>query len=332
MHILITGGTGLIGRQLCKVLLAEGHELTVLSRNPDSVPAKCGASVHAMAGLDEWQPGQSFDAVINLAGEPIVDARWSAQRKQVLWDSRVSLTEHLVRRIATAQHKPSVLLSGSAVGYYGNRGDVMLDESAAAGEDFPAQLCKAWEDAALGAESIGVRLRHVTGEASRLREQPHRTSSRNEGLRPTVSEVRVCLLRTGLILSNGGGLLGRMLLPFKLGLGARLGNGKQWMSWVHIDDYVAMLLSLLRNAQASGPYNMTAPQPVTNAEFTMALAAALHRPAPFIAPAILLRLGMGERACLLLEGQRVLPKKMEQAGYRFAFVNLANALHDLLGK
>jgi uncharacterized protein (TIGR01777 family) len=299
MHILITGGTGLIGRQLCKVLLAEGHELTVLSRNPDSVPAKCGASVHAMAGLDEWQSGQSFDAVINLAGEPIVDARWSAQRKQALWDSRVSLTEHLVRRIATAQHKPSVLLSGSAVGYYGNRGDVILDESAAAGEDFPAQLCKAWEDSARSAESKGVR---------------------------------VCLLRTGLILSNGGGLLGRMLLPFKLGLGARLGDGKQWMSWVHIDDYVAMLLSLLRNAQASGPYNMTAPQPVTNAEFTMALAAALHRPAPFIAPAMLLRLGMGERACLLLEGQRVLPKKMEQARYRFAFANLANALHDLLGK
>jgi uncharacterized protein len=299
MHILITGGTGLIGRQLCKVLLAEGHELTVLSRNPDSVPAKCGASVHAMAGLDEWQSGQSFDTVINLAGEPIVDARWLAQRKQALWDSRVSLTEHLVRRIATAQHKPSVLLSGSAVGYYGNRGDVILDESAAAGEDFPAQLCKAWEVAARSAESNGVR---------------------------------VCLLRTGLILSNGGGLLGRMLLPFKLGLGARLGDGKQWMSWVHIDDYVAMLLSLLRNAQASGPYNMTAPQPVTNAEFTMALAAALHRPAPFIAPAMLLRLGMGERACLLLEGQRVLPKKMEQAGYRFAFANLANALHDLLGK
>jgi hypothetical protein len=299
VHILITGGTGLIGRQLCKVLLAEGHELTVLSRNPDSVPAKCGASVHAMAGLDEWQSGQTFDAVINLAGEPIVDARWTAQRKQVLWDSRVSLTENLVRRIAAARHKPGVLLSGSAVGYYGNHGDTGLDESAAAGEDFAARLCKAWEDAARGAESFGVR---------------------------------VCLLRTGLILSNDGGLLVRMLLPFKLGLGTRLGDGKQWMSWVHIDDYVAMLLSLLRNSQASGPYNMTAPQPVTNAEFTAALAVVLHRPAPFIVPAMLLKLGMGERACLLLEGQRVLPKKMEAARYRFAFTNLANALHDLLGK
>ncbi|HSM98421.1 MAG TPA: TIGR01777 family oxidoreductase, partial [Gallionella sp.] len=276
MHILITGGTGLIGRQICKVLLAEGHELTVLSRNPDSVPAKCGASVRAMAGLDEWQPGMTFDAVINLAGEPIIDARWTTRRKQTLWDSRVALTESLVRRIAAARHKPGVLLSGSAVGYYGDRGDAALDESAPAGEDFAARLCRAWEVAALGAETLGVR---------------------------------VCLLRTGLVLSRQGGLLGRMLLPFKLGMGTRLGDGKQWMSWIHIDDYVAMLHGLLRNARACGPYNMTAPQPVTNAEFTAALAAALHRPAPFIMPAILLKPAMGERACLLLEGQRVLPEK-----------------------
>ena len=299
MHILITGGTGLIGRQLCKILLAEGHELTVLSRNPDSVPAKCGASVHAMAGLDEWQPDQTFDAIINLAGEPIVDARWTARRKQVLWDSRVTLTEHLVQRISAARHKPGVLLSGSAVGYYGNRGDAVLDESAAAGEDFAARLCKAWEEAARGAEMAGVR---------------------------------VCLLRTGLVLSRHGGLLGRMLLPFKLGLGARLGDGKQWMSWIHIDDYVAMLLGLLNDIQASGPYNMASPRPVTNAQFTAALATVLHRPAPFVVPAMFLKLGMGERACLLLEGQKVLPKKMETAGFRFAFTNLADALHDLLGR
>ena len=299
MHILITGGTGLIGRQLCRALLAEGHELTVLSRNPDSVPAKCGASVHAMVALDEWRADQTFDAIINLAGEPIIDARWTAQRKQLLWDSRVTLTQSLVHRIATARHKPRVLLSGSAVGFYGDRGGAVLDESAAPGEDFAARLCKSWEEAARDAEIFGVR---------------------------------VCLLRTGLVLSHRGGLLGRMLLPFKLGLGARLGDGKQWMSWVHIDDHVRMLLRLLHKTQASGPYNMTAPQPVTNNDFTEALAKVLHRPAPFIIPAMLLKPVMGERSCLLLEGQRVLPGKIIAEGYRFSFTNLADTLHDLLGK
>ena len=299
MQILITGGTGLIGRQLCKALLAEGHELTVLSRNPASVPVKCGAGVHALASLAQWQPGQTFDAVINLAGEPIVDKSWTAKRKQALWASRVTLTEELVRRIAAANHRPAVLLSGSAVGYYGNRGDVMLDEAAEVGENFAAQLCKAWEDAARVAESVGVR---------------------------------VCLLRTAPVLSNGGGLLGRMLPPFRLGLGARLGDGKQWMSWVHMQDYVAMVLRLLHDHHAAGPYNMAAPQPVTNAEFTATLAALLHRPALFVAPALLLKLGMGERASLLLEGQRVLPGKMAAAQYRFTFTNLADALRDLLGK
>src|SRR5512145_3203401 len=209
MRILITGGTGLIGSHLCKALLAEGHELTVLSRNPASVPAKCGAGVRAMTALDEYLPDRAFDAVINLAGEPIVDALWTARRKQVLWDSRVTLTRELVGHIAAASHKPTVLISGSAVGYYGNRGDDALDEAAHAGADFAARLCKAWEDAARVAEQGGVR---------------------------------VCLLRTGLILIAKCGLLGRMMLPFKLGLGARLGNGRQWMSWVHIDDYVAMVL------------------------------------------------------------------------------------------
>ena len=299
MHILITGGTGLIGRQLCKALLAERHELTVLSRNPASVPAKCGTGVHAMAALGEWRPDITFDAVINLAGEPIVDARWTERRKQVLRESRVTLTGELVKHISSAGRKPAVLLSGSAVGYYGNRGGDALDETAGAGMDFAAQMCKAWEDAARAAEQVGVR---------------------------------VCLLRTGLVLSNKGGLLGKMLLPFKLGLGARLGDGKQWMSWVHIDDYVAMLLRLLHDAQASGPYNMTAPQPATNAEFTAALAKTLHRPALFAAPAPLLKLAMGERACLMLEGQKVLPGKMSAAGYRFQFTCLDDALGNLLRK
>ncbi len=299
MRILITGGTGLIGRHLCKALLAEGHELTVFSRSPASVPAKCGAGVHAMAALAEWQPDKGFDAVINLAGEPIVDARWTEQRKQVLRGSRITLTEELVRRIAAAERKPTVLLSGSAVGYYGGRGDAELDEISGAGTDFPAQLCIAWEAAASVAENLGVR---------------------------------VCLLRTGLILSKDGGLLGRMLPPFKLGLGARVGDGRQWMSWVHIEDYVAMVLRLLRDEQMHGPYNMTAPSPVTNKEFTAVLAAVLHRPAPFVAPASLLKLSLGEAASLLLEGQRVLPSRLTAVGCQFKFATLDAALKDLLAR
>lgn len=297
MNILITGGTGLIGRHLCKALLAEGHHLTVFSRHPETVAAKCGDGVSAIASLDEWQPEQVFDAVINLAGEPIVDAYWSAKRKQVLWDSRVTLTEKLVRCIVAAKRKPVILLSGSAVGYYGDRGDTELDESEHVGNNFAAKLCQAWEAAALAAEKHGVR---------------------------------VCLLRTGLILSKRGGLLGRMLLPFRLGLGMRLGNGKQRMSWVHIEDYVVMVLKLLRDEQMRGPFNMTSPQPATNAEFTQELARALHRPAFLIAPAMLLKLGMGESSCMLLEGQRVLPKRLEAAGWKFAFNKLDSALNDLL--
>lgn len=297
MRILITGGTGLIGRRLCKALLAEGHELTVLSRKPESVAEKCGAGVHAIGSLSEWRPQQAFDAVVNLAGEPIVDQRWTDKRKQVLWDSRVALTEELVRRIAAAERKPAVLLSGSAIGYYGGRGDEALDETSTAGNDFPAQLCVAWEAAARAAESQGVR---------------------------------VCLQRTGLVLSKDGGLLARMLPPFRLGMGARVGDGKQWMSWVHIEDLIAIMLRLLRDEQMRGPYNATSPQPVTNTEFTRTLASVLHRPAPFVAPAALLKLSMGESASLLLEGQRVLPKRLQAAQCRFAHPNLANALGDLL--
>ena len=299
MRILITGGTGLIGRQLCKALLAEGHHLTVLSRRPESVAAKCGAIVRAMHTLDEWQPELVFDAVINLAGEPIVDKAWTQKRKQVLRDSRIALTEKLVRCISAAKRKPAVMLSGSAVGYYGDRGDTELDENVQAGSDFAATVCRDWEAAAKAVEEYGVR---------------------------------VCLLRTGLVLSNSGGLLGKMLLPFKLGLGARLGNGEQWMSWVHIDDYVAMVLHLLDDEQTRGPFNMTAPQPVTNAEFTRTLARELHRPAIFAAPATFLRLAMGERAALMLEGQRVLPAKLLTAGYRFKFSDLSQALNDLLNR
>ncbi len=293
MKILITGGTGLIGRALCRALLDAGHQLTVLSRKPGSVKGKCGDAVEAISSLSQWDDQRAFDAVINLAGEPIVDARWTESCKKALLDSRVTLTEELVKRIRLATRKPAVLLSGSAIGYYGDRGGEILDESSDTANDFAAELCQAWEAAALDASDLGVR---------------------------------VCLLRTGLVLSTQGGVLGRMLLPFKLGLGARLGDGTQWMSWIHIDDYVAVVMRLLASAEIDGPVNVTAPEPVTNGNFTSNLARALHRPAVFCAPRCALKLILGERADMLLGGQRVLPAKILAHGFRFAFPDIACAL------
>lgn len=297
MEILITGGTGLIGQQLCPSLIAQGHVVTVLSRTPAAVAKKCGVQVRPLGSLEEWTDAVHFDAVINLAGAPIVDATWSPARKQLLRDSRIALTQALVARIGTVQRKPAVLLSGSAIGYYGTHGDVPFSESTAPGSDFAAQLCVDWEAAAQLAENFGVR---------------------------------VCQLRTGLVLSARGGMLQRMLLPFRLGVGARLGDGKQSMSWVHIDDHVAMMMHLLGDASCRGAYNLTAPHAVSNREFTHTLAEVLQRPAWFVAPAGILRLAMGERADLLLAGQCVVPQRMTDAGFVFRYPELRTALENLL--
>ncbi len=291
MKILITGGTGLIGRALCK-LLAE-HQITVLSRQPETVTEKCGAGVAAFASLDEWQPDMVFDVVINLAGEPIADKGWSAKRRQALLDSRVALTWMLVGKINAASVKPAVFLSGSAIGYYGNQQDKLLNESSAAGQDFAARLCLDWEQAAL-----------------------------------QVQGVRVCLLRTGLVLSSEGGILAKMRLP--LGMGVRFGSGKQYMSWIHIKDYTQIVLRLIFDEQLGGPVNMTAPNPVSNEDFTRTLVEVQHGLLSFTSPAFLLKLMLGERASLLLEGQRVLPEKVLATGYTFRYPELAAALSSLL--
>lgn len=297
MRILITGGTGLIGRRLCRALTDRGDQITVLSRRPEQVAALCGASVTAIQSLDAYASDTEFDAVINLAGEPIVDARWTAQRKQILLDSRVALTATLVQKIKQAKHKPQVLLSGSAIGYYGMHKDQILTEALAAGQDFSAQLCAAWEQAALTAQDDGVR---------------------------------VVLLRTGLVMDEEGGLLKKMLLPFRLALGSRLGNGRQWMSWIHRQDYLRAVLTLLDDQTAQGAFNLTAPKPVTNAQFTQILASALHRPAIFFAPASMLKLALGERSDLLLSGQKVIPQALSERGFKFEFADLSSALRDLL--
>lgn len=297
MNILVTGGTGFIGRPLCRALIAAGHAVTVLSRSPASVAAKCGAEVRAMATLDDWHADRYFDAVINLAGEPIVDAAWTDARKQALRDSRIGLTQALVAAMARAERKPVVLLSGSAIGYYGDAGDASLDESSPPANDFAARLCRDWEQAALPAEAQGVR---------------------------------VCLLRTGLVLDTSGGLLGKLVMPFRLGLGGRLGSGHQWMSWISLTDYIAIVSWLLDNPQASGAFNMTAPQPATNTDFTHALARAVRRPALVNAPAFALKLVLGERAPMLLGGQRVLPAGLQALGYRFRDPALGALLQRLV--
>nr|BAL55705.1 nucleoside-diphosphate sugar epimerase [uncultured Gammaproteobacteria bacterium] len=298
MHVFITGGTGFIGRALCQSLLAQGHTLTVLSRRPDAqVQAICG-QVGVVRALADLTPTHRFDAVVNLAGEPIFGPPWTEKRKTILWDSRVTLTERLVAWIAQAETKPKVLVSGSAVGYYGDQGDQILDEASPPVEKgFGQRLCAAWEAAASAAEEHGVR---------------------------------VCRLRTGLVLGRDGGLLARMLPIFKLGLGGRLGRGRQWMSWIHLSDHVRITQTLLGDDRLSGPFNACAPEPVTNAEFTQVLARLIKRPACLPVPALAIRLALGEMGELLLSSQRVYPKRLQEAGFAFQFPTLEAALKEVL--
>ena len=297
MNILLTGGTGLIGRALCKALGKRGHALTVLSREPYTIAEKCGSTVRALGSLDEWRPEDPYDAVINLAGAPIAGARWSTRRKKILWDSRVTLSGALVEKIAAAKTRPGVLISASAVGIYGDCGAREVDENSAAASDFGARLCNAWEQAARGAEALGVR---------------------------------TCVLRTGLVLSRDGGMLQQLRAPFKLGLGARIGNGEQWMSWIHIHDQVAATLKLLDQPDQRGAFNLCAPNPVNNAAFTRSLGAAMKRPALLTVPAFAVNAALGESAYLLLGGQKARPAKLLAGGYRFRYPELHQALAGLM--
>lgn len=296
MHILLTGGTGLIGRALCRHWLAQGHQLTVWSRTPARVADLCGASVRGIGRLEEYGDGP-LDAVINLAGAPIADRPWTHKRRMLLWASRVTLTEQLLTWLQGRTQQPGVLLSGSAVGWYGDGGERELHEDSAPGrEDFAAQLCGAWEETALRGEALGIR---------------------------------VVLLRTGLVLAREGGFLSRLLLPFRLGLGGPIGNGQQWMPWIHLQDQIGLIDFLLQREDAQGPYNACAPQPVRNKVFAKALGHALRRPALLPLPGLLLKIGLGELSGLLLGGQKALPSRAQQAGYAFRFTAIDSALADL---
>ena len=299
MHILLTGGTGLIGRRLCKHWLAQGHQLTVLSRKPDDVARLCGANVRGIAHFDDIGT-QHVDAVVNLAGAPIADRPWTRRRKILLWDSRITLTEQLVTWLERREQKPDVLISGSAVGWYGDGGERELDENAQpVSEDFASRLCIAWEETAQRAETLGIR---------------------------------VVLVRTGLVLADEGGMLQRLLPPFKLGMGGPIGNGRQWMPWVHIEDQIALIDFLMSRDDARGPYNACAPSPVRNRDFAKTLASVLHRPSFMPMPAVALRVLLGELSILLLGGQRARPDRLQEAGFTFRFTDLRAALENLLGR
>jgi len=301
MKILVTGSSGLVGTALVKALGRDGHMVCRLMR-PESA-----ANNEVKDGFNvAWNPatgelggaGVGPDAVVNLAGSSIADGRWTAERKAVLHASRVDTTRALVEALAKMNVRPSVLVSASAIGIYGDRGDELLTEESQAGTDFLAGLARDWETEARKAEALGIR---------------------------------VVLARFGIILSPEGGALTKMLLPFKLGAGGRLGSGQQWMSWVTLEDVVGILRMAIEKAAVKGAVNVVAPQPVRNAEFTRVLAKALHRPALFPAPGFALRLALGEMAdALLLSSQRVAPQRLEMAGYRFLHPELSAALGAIL--
>ncbi|MDH5545811.1 MAG: TIGR01777 family oxidoreductase [Gammaproteobacteria bacterium] len=294
MNILITGATGFLGRALCTQLHAQNHILWVYTRNTAKARQLLGEKAkHFVSRFDEIPDDASIDAIVNLAGEPILFKRWTKKRKQQLENSRIGVTDQLLALIRRLDKKPELLISGSAVGYYGNRGDRKLTEASHGEEDFGHRLCAAWESRAIMARAYGVR---------------------------------VCIVRTGVVLDKDGGMLQGLLPPFKLGLGGRIGNGRQWMSWIHLEDWIGIVMMLIARRDLDGIFNATAPLPVTNAYFTAMLAKLLHRPAFFHIPAPVLRLLLGENAEVLLGGQRVFPKAISDAGYEFRFGDLRGAL------
>ena len=291
MQIFITGGTGLIGQRLITRLAPE-HHITVLSRSESKARATLPAAVSVTENLDAITNFDDFDVIINLAGEPIADKRWTSQQKHQICQSRWQLTTALVTKINASATPPHTFISGSAIGYYGRQGDKPVTENNTKPHpEFTHEVCQRWEQIA-----------------------------------ETVKQhCRVCLLRTGVVLAAEGGALEKMRLPFKLGLGGPIGSGEQYMSWIHLDDMVEGICFLMDHSQCSGPFNLTAPQPVTNKAFVSAFANALNRPAFMPMPGFALKVIMGEAADMLLTGQRVIPQKLLDAGFEFKFDSIDKA-------
>ena len=297
--VLITGATGFIGSRLAQALIAAGHEVIALTRNPSATIA-LGAPLKVITSLDQLPSDTRIDAIVNLAGEPIANGLWTRAKRRRILASRLRLTAKLLRLIARLKEKPHVLISGSAIGWYGLWQDEELTEFDGGKICFTHRVCQAWEQTARRAQPLGLR---------------------------------VVRLRIGLVLGTEGGLLRRLLVPFEFGLGGRIGSGTQWMSWIARDDLVRLIAHAITSPALMGPVNATAPEPVRNAAFTKALGAALNRPTLLPIPATLLHyLAGGFADELLLGGQRVLPAKAEQSGFTFRHPTLASALMEMLGK
>jgi uncharacterized protein (TIGR01777 family) len=297
MRTIVIGATGLIGTELIQRL----GSAIVLSRDPERARQRLPA-VEAHAWSPEAGPPpsgalQGVDTVYNLAGEPVAEGRWTNDKKRLIRDSRVLSTRNLIAGLAAQESRPRVLVSASAVGYYGDRGDEELDETSSAGRGFLASVCEEWEREALAAERLGIRV--------------------------------VCV-RTGIVLSPRGGALARMMVPFRLGAGGRLGSGRQWMPWIHIDDVVGIMMHASQDDSIRGAINSVAPRPVTNTDFTTALGHAMQRPAFFPVPMGALRLAFGEMSEILTASQRAFPKVAERTGYAFKYAELGGALDAVL--
>jgi len=297
MRVLVTGASGFIGSHLFSVLESKGHQVSRLSRSKSSdVPPAAPSDV--VWATTPTQSFSDFDAVVHLAGESIM-GRWTPSKKARILESRVTGTRNLAIALANAPKRPQCLIVASAVGYYGPHGDESLTEDSSPGDDFLAQVGRQWEAAADPARQAGIRTVH---------------------------------LRIGMVLSPDGGALKQMLTPFRLGLGGRIGSGKQWMSWITLDDVIGAILYVLENSALTGPVNLVAPNPVTNAEFTRALGRALHRPTLFPMPAPIVKLIFGEMGeASLLSGQRVASVMLQSSGYKFKHIEIGEALQSMVG-
>lgn len=302
MRILITGATGGVGRRLIDHLIEHGHWLVIVSRQkykPATLPAKLTfAQWDAKTSAGWGKYVNEVDAIINLAGAGLADERWTDERKQVIRESRVNAGQAVVEAIEAATTRPKVLIQASAVGYYGPRGDEELTEESHPGSDFQAGICKAWESVTEPVTGMGVR--------------------------------RV-MIRSGVVLDIKAGALPRMVMPFRFFAGGPVGSGKQYMSWIHYHDEVNAIRFLMEHEAATGPFNLTAPDPVRNREFARTMGRVMKRPALAPAPAFMMNVLFGEMATVLLEGQRTLPKKLLDLGFEFKFPTIETALRDLLG-